>query len=84
MMRSILAASAVGFAAAAVPADSITSLPGFGAPVSALYSGYLSGGAGKTTHYVYSESQRAPSTDPLVLWCVRLSALLCVSTCRLN
>ena len=30
--------------------------------------GYLDGGAGKHAHYMFSESLKAPSTDPIVLW----------------
>ena len=68
LSRSTLVALAAGYASAAVPADLVTDLPGFGAPLSKLYSGYLKAGTGKYLHYVYSESLRTPSTDPVVIW----------------
>ena len=56
-------------ARAAVPADLVTNLPGFGAPLSKLYSGYVAAGANQFLHYVYSEAISAdPSTAPLALW----------------
>lgn len=61
-------AAAAGLSMAAVPADQVTNIPGFGAPLTALYSGYLNSGAGKHAHYVYSASLNAPATDPLVVW----------------
>ena len=64
---SVVAISTAAYAA--VPADLVTSLPGFsGALPSKLYSGYLQGGAGKMAHYAYSESLNAPSSDPILLW----------------
>ena len=52
-----------------VPADLVANLPGFGAPLSPLYSGYLSAGAGKHHHYVFSQSLSATAaTDDLVIW----------------
>jgi carboxypeptidase C (cathepsin A) len=68
LSRSTFVALAAGYASAAVPADLVTDLPGFGAPLSKLYSGYLNAGKGKYLHYVYSESLRTPSTDPVVIW----------------
>jgi carboxypeptidase C (cathepsin A) len=55
-------------ALAAVPADAVANIPGFGAPLSKLYSGYLAGGTGKHAHYMFSESLRHPASDDLVVW----------------
>ena len=70
-MRSLVAASLAGAAlvSAAVPADKVTNLPTFGAPLSDTYSGYLDAGKGKHLHYFFTASLNAPATDPLVLWC---------------
>lgn len=46
----------------------MTNIPGFGAPLTATYSGYLSAGAGKHLHYLMYSSQGSPSSDPVVLW----------------
>jgi len=44
------------------------SQPGFaGALPSRLFSGYLAGGAGKSAHYIYSDSLSAPATDPIIV-----------------
>jgi hypothetical protein len=67
-MRVAVAAALAGAALAAVPADRVATLPGFGTPLTALYSGYLDAGAGKHHHYVYSESRNNPATDDLVIW----------------
>lgn len=57
---------------AAPVADKVTGLPGLTeAMPSSLYSGYLRATANNQTfqmHYVLTESQRDPTTDPLVLW----------------
>lgn len=56
-------------AAAAPAADRVASLPGFGAPLSPFYSGYLAAGPGQRLHYVYSAAIGAdPASAPLVLW----------------
>jgi len=49
--------------------DLIASLPGadFDIPF-AQYSGYLEGATGKFLHYWFTESQRDPATDPVILW----------------
>ena len=62
------AALVAGAALAAVPADKVTNLPTFGAPLSDTYSGYLDAGKGKHLHYLFTASLNAPSTDPVVLW----------------
>jgi hypothetical protein len=62
----ITVATAVATAMAAVPADKVSTIPGFGTPVSNMYSGYLTAGVNKQHHYVYTESLSAPATDPLV------------------
>ncbi len=68
MLKLTLAAAAAALASAAVPGDKIATLPGFGTPLSDLYSGMLASGAGKHAHYVYSSSLNKPSTDDVVLW----------------
>jgi cathepsin A (carboxypeptidase C) len=56
------------FAAAAPATDAVTSLPGFGAPLTPAYSGYLDIPGGKHLHYFLYTSQQSPSTDPVVFW----------------
>lgn len=68
MLRASAIAAVAATASAAVPADLVTNLPGFGTPLSSLYSGYLSAGTGKHAHYVYSASLNNPKTDPVVVW----------------
>lgn len=69
MMKSLaVLAASLALASAAVPADQVTNIPGYGAPLSNLYSGYVNAGTGKHHHYVYSESLNNPKTDPVVLW----------------
>lgn len=54
---------------AAVPADEVTSLPGWnGALSSKQYSGYLPIPGEKYLHYWLVESENDPANDPLVLW----------------
>ena len=68
MRSAVLAVLAVG-AHASVPADFVARLPGYASPLpSKLYSGYLNSNPGKHAHYMFSESLRAPSKDPIVLW----------------
>ena len=54
------------------PADEVAQFPGFaGAMPSKVFSGYIKAEAeGQTfySHYVLTESQRSPASDPLVLW----------------
>jgi carboxypeptidase C (cathepsin A) len=33
-----------------------------------VYSGYLNVDASKSLHYMLIESQKSPSTDPLIIW----------------
>lgn len=63
----------LGFASAAVPADKITSLPGYvGDLPSTHYSGYMPVGALSKEpghlHYWFIESENNPASDPVVLW----------------
>jgi hypothetical protein len=58
----------VFFVDAAVPADKVTNLPGFGEPMTDTYSGYLDIGGGKHLHYMFFASQNNPATDPVVAW----------------
>jgi carboxypeptidase C (cathepsin A) len=67
-MRSFVLATAFAAAAAAPAADQVTTLPGFGTPVSPLYSGYLASGPGKHAHYVFSASQDGNANAPVVAW----------------
>jgi carboxypeptidase C (cathepsin A) len=62
------AACAVALTSAAVPADKVTTIPGFGTPISDMYSGYLSANANKQAHYVFTNSLATPTTDPVVAW----------------
>jgi serine carboxypeptidase-like clade 1 len=64
-------------ASAAVDADEVTKFPGFnGTMPSKVYSGYIKGAAASPSgkmqtfysHYVLTQSQNVPTTDPLVLW----------------
>lgn len=49
--------------------DEVDSLPGLKFPLNYRhYSGYLNATDGKFLHYWFVESQRSPSTDPLLLW----------------
>ena len=62
----------LGAALAAVPADLVTSLPGFDAPPTAWYSGYLNiiganEGARLHMHYIFITSP-SPSTTPITAW----------------
>ena len=68
LQRSIIALAGAALASAAVPADKVTNLPTFGAPLSDTYSGYLDAGKGKHLHYFFTSSLNAPATDPVVLW----------------
>ena len=73
-MRVVVAALCALAVNAVVPADKVTTIPGFSnpaggsAPLSDLYSGYVNAGSGKYHHYVYSASLNQPTTDPVVLW----------------
>jgi len=67
VLAALVAVSAT-VALAAVPADEITSLPGWsGALSSKQYSGYLNITGGKHLHYWLVESENDPSTDPVVV-----------------
>ncbi|XP_055939275.1 lysosomal protective protein-like [Argiope bruennichi] len=49
--------------------DEIKDLPGLDIPINFKhYSGYLNATRGRYLHYWFVESQRSPSTDPVVLW----------------
>ena len=70
MLRRVISAAAA-FAAAALaarPADLVATLPGYGAPPSPWYSGYLDIAGGKHMHYLFQTAQTAPATAPLHLW----------------
>lgn len=73
MRAAVLVAAALACAGGAA-AQRITSLPGLDPlPPWAMYSGYVNFTSplqGSTKHHFYwfHESQRSPSTDPIVLW----------------
>ena len=66
---ALFAAAAV--VQAAVPADLVASLPGFGAPPTTWYSGYLpvdgQYGGKLMMHYIFISSPN-PTSDPISLW----------------
>jgi len=65
----VLAVALLTVVYAAIPADMITSLPGWNAPLpSAQYSGYLNIAGGKHLHYWLVQSERDPVKDPLIFW----------------
>jgi len=66
-MRCATLAALAGVAAAAVPADKVTNLPTFGAPLSDTYSGYLTAGTGKHLHYFFTAALESPASAPVVL-----------------
>ncbi|CAL1262369.1 unnamed protein product [Larinioides sclopetarius] len=61
--------SCFGGASIASHPDEIKDLPGLDTSVNFKhYSGYLNATRGRYLHYWFAESQRSPSTDPVVLW----------------
>lgn len=79
------AAIALVLLACAALADPVTYLPGLNAPLpSKMDAGYITVDEtnGRALYYFFTESQRSPSTDPLVIWftggpgCSSLMALL--------
>lgn len=60
--------AALGFVAADVAGDAVTSLPSCPELQSKTYSGYLTITGTKKLHYVYAESLRSPRNDPVLLW----------------
>ncbi|GIY64712.1 lysosomal protective protein [Caerostris darwini] len=63
--------------------DEVKELPGLDFPLNYKhYSGYVNATKGRHLHYWFVESQRSPSTDPVVLWlnggpgCSSLAGLL--------
>ena len=75
-MKSIAVSVIIGIAQAAVPADRVTSIPGFAATNFNTYSGYLDvPGPIKGTDYdsiriayIFNEARSDPSTKPLTTW----------------
>jgi hypothetical protein len=82
-MRATLVALATFAPSAlgAVPADRVTNLPGFGAPLSDLFSGYLTAAPNQRLHYVFSAAISVdPSTAPVVVWrCVFAKRARCIT-----
>lgn len=68
MLRALALAACAAAASAAVAGDLVTSLPGFGAPLTTTYSGYLAIPGGKALHYLLYTSQTGKASDPLILW----------------
>jgi len=69
LSRVAFAVAVLAAALAAPAADLVSNLPGFGAPLSPFYSGYLNAGPGQRLHYIYSAALAADAaTTPLVLW----------------
>ena len=69
---TVVSAAFICLVHAAVPADRVTSLPGYGVPPTPHYSGYLPVGKysavpGKL-HYWLQLSEAHPDSDPIVLW----------------
>mmetsp|Transcript_24183 Transcript_24183/g.31463 ORF Transcript_24183/g.31463 Transcript_24183/m.31463 type:complete len:479 (+) Transcript_24183:188-1624(+) len=54
---------------AAPDEDLVSALPGYnGSLPSKIYSGFINASATKHLHYVFVESQNAPSDDPIAIW----------------
>ena len=68
MLKLSLLVSLGLLAKAADESAKVTSLPGQDTFDFGYYSGYLQLNGTKMLHYVFLESQNAPSTDPLVVW----------------
>jgi len=78
MLRSSIVAAAVVLLVvlstnvdAAIPGDLITNMPHYSAPIPfKQYSGYITVDAthGRALFYWFVESQRSPSSDPVVMW----------------
>jgi len=66
--RAFVVSSLLSHAVAAPAADAVPTLPGFGAPLSSAYSGYLDIPGGKHLHYFAYTSLGNPSVDPIVFW----------------
>jgi len=73
-MRSTVAAILFGISLADVPGDLVPQVPGFNATSFKVYSGLLdvpgpiAGYDSLKIHYQFHESQRDPSTDPVLTW----------------
>lgn len=66
----VIAALFFSPASAAIAADEVTNIPGYGQPPSRQYSGLIPADAANTTylHYWYVESYNSPDKAPLLLW----------------
>jgi serine carboxypeptidase-like clade 2 len=67
----LVAASLIGASTPDIPrsvSDRVTSLPDYGPFKSPNYAGYVDIGGGRKSFYYFIESERNPSTDPLLLW----------------
>ena len=69
-MKVVLLIALVAVCYAAKSEDLVKSLPEIGATSFKIYSGYLPipDSNGKQIHYVFTESQNDPKSDPVVLW----------------
>ena len=72
LIAYLCAAACLASALAAPAADLVTNLPGWGAPLTTTYSGYLNIGVGgqnpKSLHYLLYTSQSGDANAPLALW----------------
>jgi carboxypeptidase C (cathepsin A) len=67
MLRNAALLSFVAASHAAVAADLVPTLPGYGAPPTPWYSGYLHIPGGKHLHYIFI-SGPSPATQPVTAW----------------
>lgn len=67
--KSLAVLALAGAAQASFEADRVASIPDMAVfDTYPVYSGYLEVNSAKALHYMFIESQNAPSTDPVVIW----------------
>lgn len=67
--KSLTVLALAGAAQASFEADRVASIPDMAVfDTYPVYSGYLEVNSAKALHYMFIESQNAPSTDPVVIW----------------
>jgi len=72
---------------AAIDADLVAELPGYGKTPTKQYSGFLAADAKQTVflHYWFVESSGNPATDPVLVWLNGMSThhtRVCAKACR--
>ena len=69
-LLAVTLAALFATAFAAIDADLVDTLPGYGKPMSKQYSGFLSADAKSTVqlHYWFVESMGDPTKDPVLVW----------------